>query len=100
MSHKKTVTFTEDTKDPPVAERCSCCGHRNIIPRIREMESCMECFNQTCSECYTSMFICIECEQELLDSEAVEQSPEDEEYQEFSDENEPNFIVGMIAAYF
>jgi hypothetical protein len=46
------------------------------------------------------MFICIECEQELLDTEAVEQSPEDEEYQEFSDENEPNFIVGMIAAYF
>ena len=97
---KKTVTFTADTKDPPPTERCSCCGHRNIIPRIREMDLCMECFKNTCSECLTSMGICASCESELLEIDSRRGSsdngearyPKDneevEEYPEFSDDED------------
>lgn len=65
----KKVTFTPDTKDPPIPEKCSCCGHRNIIPRIREMDMCMNCFKTICETCLTSMDICTDCKLELFDSD-------------------------------
>ena len=68
-----SVRFTADTIDPPPTEKCFCCGHRNIIPQIRALELCMECFKQTCQICMNSMYICKDCELELF-----AQSPPDE----------------------
>ena len=69
---KKTVTFTVDTINPPTSEKCSCCGHRNIIPCIREMDLCMECFKLNCTDCITSMGICVACKCELLEIDVPE----------------------------
>nr|QBK87820.1 MAG: hypothetical protein LCMAC202_01660 [Marseillevirus LCMAC202] len=82
---KKTVTFTADTKNPPVSEKCSSCGHRNIIPRIREMDLCMECFKLTCNYCITSMSICVECEYELLETDTPKGISDSGDYPEYDD---------------
>ena len=61
MTSKKTVRFTEDTADPPIPKKCFCCGHRNISPKIRDIDLCMECFEETCEVCKNDMGICWEC---------------------------------------
>ncbi len=77
MSKKiKTVTFTVDTINPRVSEKCSCCGHRNIIPRIREMDLCMVCFKLNCTDCITSIGICVACKCELLEIDIPRSIPE------------------------
>jgi hypothetical protein len=58
---KKTVQFTKDTIEPITSDKCKCCSHRNIIPQIRIMDLCMECFNLTCEACLTNMSICLTC---------------------------------------
>jgi len=78
---QKTVTFTKDTKDPPTAERCLCCGHRNIKPQIRTLELCMGCFKTVCIGCLDSMGLCTDCEDLLMNSN---DSPDfSEDYPEF-----------------
>ena len=66
MSFGKKVTFSKDVKEPQTTEKCSTCGHRNIIPRIREMFVCDECNKQSCCLCINSMNICLNCDWELF----------------------------------
>lgn len=73
IEQKKTVKFAEDTIDPPITERCACCTHRNIIPKIREMDLCLECFRQICSECLSTIGICDDCMDDLFESAVCSQ---------------------------
>ncbi len=91
--NKKRVTFCKDVKEPVSAERCCCCGHRNIRPRIRKMDLCMGCFMQTCSECLNSMSICTYCEIVLQHPKDKEEK-EIEEYPELSDDDD--FVLGQL----
>lgn len=80
----KHVTWSTDTIDPPEADKCACCGHRNIIPQIRPMELCMECFRLTCIGCWNSMGICKVCEEELFGEETVGECNTDD-YEEITE---------------
>jgi len=66
MENKKTVTFTSNTYSPPPAEHCKCCKHYNIKPKIRVFFECVECHSKVCAECFNTLLICLDCEEELF----------------------------------
>jgi len=76
----KTVTFSPDTYSPAPAELCDCCGHRNIIPKIKELFICAECYNRICGDCMNTLRICLDCEEELFNSDCSESYEDIDEF--------------------
>ena len=58
---RKKVTFTNDTIDTKETIKCNSCYHRNITPKIKEMESCLFCGYSICIDCIKFGLICRKC---------------------------------------
>jgi len=58
----KRVCFV-NTTSPPLPQKCKCCGHRNIKPRIRDFFTCSKCHRKFCIQCftYTEPRRCVDC---------------------------------------
>jgi len=63
----KKVRFSKKTFTPKIPEQCSLCRHRNITPRIRQMDICINCTKIVCDSCLNTMSLCVECEEYLFD---------------------------------
>lgn len=50
----------QNTQDKETS-RCSCCGHRNIKPHIRELFKCKKCDKTFCIHCMCAGNLCIDC---------------------------------------